>query len=43
MKGSGAEVWTRFFDVVTLREDKIVRLSAHTDRNRALEAAGLKE
>lgn len=33
IKGSGAEVWTRFFDVVTLREDKIVRISTHTDRN----------
>jgi len=43
MKGSGAEVWTRFFDVVTLRQDKIVRLSAHLDRSRALEAAGLSE
>jgi ketosteroid isomerase-like protein len=43
MKGSSAEVWTRFFDVVTLREGKIVRVSAHTDRNRALEAAGLSE
>jgi ketosteroid isomerase-like protein len=43
MKGSGAEVWTRFFDVVTLRQGKIVRLSAHLDRSRALEAAGLSE
>jgi ketosteroid isomerase-like protein len=43
MKGSGAEVWTRFFDVVTFRGGKIVRLSAHLERNRALEAAGLSE
>jgi ketosteroid isomerase-like protein len=43
MKGSDAEVWTRFFDVVTVREGKIVRLSAHLDRNRALKAAGLSE
>jgi ketosteroid isomerase-like protein len=43
MKGSGAEVWTRFFDVVTLRGGKIVRVSAHLDRNRALAAAGLSE
>jgi ketosteroid isomerase-like protein len=43
MKGSGVEVWTRFFDVVILRGGKIVRVSAHLDRNRALEAAGLSE
>jgi ketosteroid isomerase-like protein len=43
MKGSGAEVWTRFFDVVTFRGGKIVRLSAHLDRNRALKAAGVSE
>jgi ketosteroid isomerase-like protein len=43
MQGSGAEVWTRFFDVVTFRGGKVVRLSAHLDRNRALEAAGLSE
>ena len=43
LKGSGAEVWTRFFDVVTFRGGKIVRLSAHLERNRALEAAGLGE
>lgn len=43
MKGSDAEMWTRFFDVVTVRQGKIVRLSAHLDRGRALEAAGLCE
>jgi ketosteroid isomerase-like protein len=43
MKGSDAEVWTRFFDVVTFRNGKVLRLSAHLDKNRALEAAGLRE
>jgi hypothetical protein len=38
-----AEVWNRFFHVRTLRDGRIVRLSIHTDRNRALEAAGLSE
>jgi ketosteroid isomerase-like protein len=43
IKGSGAEVWNRFFHVWTLRDGKIVRLSIHTDRDRALGAAGLSE
>ena len=43
MKGSGAEVWNRLFHVTTFRDGKIVRFSSHTDRNRALEAAGLSE
>ena len=43
MKGSDAEVWNRFFHVWTFANGKIVRLSIHTDRNRALEAAGLSE
>ena len=43
MKGSDAEVWNRFFHVFTFREGKIARISAHTDKNRALEAAGLTE
>jgi ketosteroid isomerase-like protein len=43
LKGSDAEVWNRFFHVWTFRDGKIVRLSIHTDRNRALEAAGLSE
>jgi ketosteroid isomerase-like protein len=41
MKGSAAEVWNRLFHVFTFREGKIARISAHTDKNRALEAAGL--
>jgi ketosteroid isomerase-like protein len=43
MKGSDAEVWNRFLHVWTFGNGKIVRLSIHTDRNRALEAAGLRE
>jgi len=31
----------RFFDVRTFRDGRVVRLSIHTDMNRALEAAGL--
>ena len=43
MKESEAEVWNRFVHVWTLRDGKIVRLSVHTDRERALEVAGLSE
>jgi hypothetical protein len=41
--GSDAEVNNRYFHVWTFRDGKIVRLSIHTDRTRALEAAGLSE
>jgi ketosteroid isomerase-like protein len=41
MKGSGAEVWNRFFNAWTFRDGKIVRFSSHTDRARALQAAGI--
>jgi ketosteroid isomerase-like protein len=43
MKGSDAEVWNRFFHVWTFRDGKVVRVSIHTDRSSALEAAGLSE
>ena len=43
LSGSDAEVWTRFFNVFTFRNAKVVRSSAHLGRNRALEAAGLSE
>jgi ketosteroid isomerase-like protein len=43
MKGSGAEVWNRLFHVWTFRDGKVVRVSSHTDKNRALKAAGLLE
>jgi ketosteroid isomerase-like protein len=41
--GSGAEVSNRFFNAFTFRDGRITRLSFHTDKNRALEAAGLSE
>jgi ketosteroid isomerase-like protein len=37
----GSEVWNRFFHVWRFGDGKIARLSIHTDRNRALEAARL--
>jgi ketosteroid isomerase-like protein len=43
LKGSGSEVWNRFFHVWTFRDGRIVRRSSHTDENEALEAAGLRE
>jgi len=43
MRGTDAEVWNRFFHVWTLRDGRIVRLSVHADRERALEAAGLPD
>jgi ketosteroid isomerase-like protein len=43
MRGTDTEVWNRFVHSWTLRDGMIVRLSVHTDRDRALEAAGLSE
>ena len=43
MRGSDAEVWTRFFDVFTFRNGKVLRTSAHLSKESALEAAGLSE
>ena len=43
MRGTDAEVWNRFFHLWTFRDRRIVRLSIHTDRSRALEVAGLSE
>jgi ketosteroid isomerase-like protein len=43
MRGSDSEVWNRFFHVWTFADGKVVRLSIHTDRNRAIEAAGISE
>jgi ketosteroid isomerase-like protein len=43
LKGSDAEVWNRFFHVWSFREGKVFRLSVHTVRDRALDAAGLSE
>ena len=41
--GSDTEVWERLFNVWTLRDRKVVHVSGHLDRTRALEAAGLAE
>ena len=43
MRGSDSEVRNYYFQVFTFREGKIVRLSIHTDKERALEAVGLRE
>ena len=43
IRGSGGEVSNRFFHVWTFSDGKIIRLSVHTERRRALEAAGLRE
>ena len=42
-KGSGAPVYQRLFTVVTVRDGKVARIHDHTDRDQALEAAGLRE
>jgi ketosteroid isomerase-like protein len=42
-KSGGAPMEAQFFDVFTLRDGQIVRLEEYTDRERALEAAGLRE
>ena len=39
--GSGAELSNRFFNVFTIRDGRIARMSFHTDRSGALAAAGL--
>jgi ketosteroid isomerase-like protein len=42
-RGSGIEVEGRFFNVVTLRDRKVVRKVEFTERAQALEDAGLRE
>jgi ketosteroid isomerase-like protein len=42
-KGSGARVESRFWQVWTIRDGKIVRGSHHSERADALEASGLGE
>jgi ketosteroid isomerase-like protein len=37
-RGSGVEIDARFYDVYTLRDDKIVRMDQFTERGQALEA-----
>jgi ketosteroid isomerase-like protein len=43
IKGTDGEVWNRFFHAWTFRDGKVIRLSSHTDRDQALEAAGLSD
>jgi ketosteroid isomerase-like protein len=43
VRGSNAEVWNRFFHVWTFEGRELIRFSTHTDRGRALQAAGLSE
>jgi ketosteroid isomerase-like protein len=40
---SGVNVDTRFYEVYTLREGKVWRVDEYTERDEALEAAGLSE
>jgi ketosteroid isomerase-like protein len=42
-RASGVEVDTRFYELYTLRDRKVVRVDEFTDRPEALEAAGLSE
>ena len=42
-RGSGVEVDTRFYELYTLRDGKVVRVDEFTDRPEALKAAGLSE
>ena len=42
-RGSGAAVEQRFWQVLTLRNGKIIRRSDHLEKAEALEAAGLSE
>ena len=43
IKGGTNEVRNRFFHVFTFRDGLMVRLSSHTSKGEALEAAGLSE
>jgi ketosteroid isomerase-like protein len=42
-RASGVEVETRFYELYTLRDRKVVRVDEFTDRPDAFEAAGLRE
>jgi ketosteroid isomerase-like protein len=42
-RGSGIEVDARFYEVYTLRKGKVLRVDEYTEREQALEAAGLRE
>ena len=42
-RGSGVEIDARFYDVYTLRDNKIVRMDQFKERSEALAAAGLSQ
>jgi ketosteroid isomerase-like protein len=42
-RASGVEVETRFYEVYTLRDGKVLRIDEYEHRAEALEAAGLSE
>jgi ketosteroid isomerase-like protein len=42
-RGSGIETEARFYEVYTVRDGKIIRMDEYTEREDALEAAGLSE
>jgi ketosteroid isomerase-like protein len=42
-RGSGIEVDACFYEVYTLRKGKVLRVDEYTEREQALEAAGLRE
>ena len=42
-RASGVEVEARFYEIYTLREGKVVRIEEFSERDKALEAAGLSE
>ncbi len=43
MPGAGSEVRNHRFHAFAFRDGRLIRFSAHLDRNQALEAAGLSE
>ena len=43
LRGSGAEIFVRVYEVFELRDGAILRWEEFTDRGPALEAAGLSE
>jgi ketosteroid isomerase-like protein len=42
-RGSGVTVAQRLYEVYTLRNGRVLRVDEFTDRDQALEAAGLRE
>jgi ketosteroid isomerase-like protein len=43
MKGSSAEIWNDYFHAWTIRDGRVVRLSSHLERQKALEAVESQE